>query len=95
LEASRGGIRFKASNLNLMIESEVENVLGSWDNQGTIKCSGGTLRTIHKSRSVHPVPLPRLAVRPFWTEHMKGILASLALVTALSGGKPGKVPGIR
>jgi hypothetical protein len=95
LEASRGGIRFKASNLNLMIESEVENVLGGWDNQGTIKCSGGTLRTIHKSRSVHPIPLPRLAVRPFWTEHMKGILASLALVTALSGGKPGKVPGIR
>lgn len=95
LEAQRGAIRFRAYNLNLMVESVVEDKLGGWTNSGSITCSGGTNRTIVKSRSVHPIPLPRLAFRPFWTPHMLGIVGSLGLVAAVRGGSPGKVPGLR
>jgi len=95
LEANRGGIRFRAYDLNLMCTRRVVNELSGSTKKG-LTFSGGRLTTVAKSRSVHPIPLPRLAFRPFWTPHMIGIVASLALVTAMRGGSPGKsIPGIK
>lgn len=83
LDANRGAIPFQMSNMNIMAHSIVTDQLTGFKNAGDITCTGGLLQTETKSRYVSPIPVPRVAYRPFFTTHMTAIVGSLATVKAL------------
>ena len=82
LDANRGFISSRITDLNLMCTQTVESKLTGKANYG-FSAKGGDLTTILKSRNVSSVPNPSIALRPWFTPHMAGILGSLASAKAL------------
>nr|UJQ85149.1 MAG: hypothetical protein 1 [Leviviridae sp.] len=85
LEAGRGGIPYHVSNMCIMAESIVHDRVGEWSHTSGLQCTGGSLTTHVKQRSVSYQPMPMLSMRPFFTKHMAGILASIAASRSLGG----------
>nr|UJQ84954.1 MAG: hypothetical protein 1 [Leviviridae sp.] len=83
LEAERGYLSFKTSNMCIMCKTVQTDSFESVSTLPGITYSGGTLTCEQKERQVYALPRPGLALRPIFTGHMAGILGSLATTKLL------------
>lgn len=83
LEAERGYLSFKTSNMCLMVKStQTDSFVNATSLPGTT-FEGGELVCEQKERQVYALPRPGLTTRPIFTGHMAGILGSLATTKLL------------
>ncbi len=84
LAANRGFIPSRITNLNLMCLDEIVDYLTITETHWNVSISGsGNMLTVSKKRSVSSAPVPSLALRPWFSPHMAGILGSLTTSRAL------------
>ncbi len=83
LEAQRGGLSFRATDMCVMVKTEQLNRLDNLVPHPGVTAEGGTLKCIQKERRVYALPRPALTTVPIFTGHMAGILGSLATTKLL------------